>query len=87
MIGAREGCYKTNCTDWDYAQVRDFEWLTNYWIEQGYGPATDVNYRFKWLGDQLRTMCGLEVSDLDATGSKFFKKVYTNTPRIIRTRV
>jgi len=32
-------------------------------------------------------MCGLEVSDLDATGSKFFKKVYTNTPRIIRTRV
>jgi hypothetical protein len=41
MLGAREGCYKTNCTDWDYANVRDFEWLTNYWSDQGYGPATD----------------------------------------------
>lgn len=87
IIGAREGCYKTNCTDWDYANVRDFDYLTNYWSEQGYGSATDIDYRVKWLGEQLRTKCGLEVSDMDETASKFFKTVYNNTPRIIRKRV
>ena len=31
IYGAREGAYLTNCTDWDYANVRDFEWLTTEW--------------------------------------------------------
>jgi hypothetical protein len=84
MLGAREGCYKTNCTDWDYANVRNFDYLTNYWEEQGYGPATDIDYRLKWLGNELRTELDLEISDIDASGSKFFKKVYMNTDRILR---
>ena len=84
MIGAREGCYKTNCTDWDYANVRDFEYLTHYWEEQGYGSATDVEYRYKWLGTELKHKCGLEISDIDSDGSTFFKTVYQNTPRIIK---
>jgi hypothetical protein len=84
MIGAREGCYKTNCTDWDYANVRDFEYLTRYWEEQGYGSATDIEYRYKWLGTELKHKCGLEISDIDSDGSKFFKTVYQNTPRIIK---
>jgi hypothetical protein len=84
MIGAREGCYKTNCTDWDYANVRDFEYLTQYWEEQGYGSATDVEYRYKWLGTEIKHKCGLEISDIDSDGSKFFKTVYQNTPRIIK---
>jgi hypothetical protein len=83
MLGAREGCYKTNCTDWDYSNVRDFEWLTNYWKEQGYGPATDIEYRYNWLGDQLKSNCNLAISNIDAQGSKFFKTVYNNTPRIL----
>lgn len=84
MLGAREGCYMTNCTDWDYANVRDFEWLTNYWNEQGYGSATDTDYRIKWLGDKLRNNLNLEISNIDEIGSKFFKTVYQNTPRIIK---
>ena len=39
MFGAREGAYLTNCTDWDYSNVRDFEWLTTYWNEN-YGNYT-----------------------------------------------
>ena len=27
IYGAREGCYPTNCTDWDFVNVRDFEYL------------------------------------------------------------
>jgi hypothetical protein len=32
MYGARLGCYMTNLTDWDYIQVRDFEYL-NYFFD------------------------------------------------------
>ena len=28
IYGARQGAYLTNCTDWDYANVRSFEYLT-----------------------------------------------------------
>jgi hypothetical protein len=84
MIGAREGCYLTNCTDWDYANVRDFEYLTQYWGEQGYGSATDIEYRYKWLGTEIKHKCGLEIADIGSDGSKFFKAVYQNTPRIIK---
>ena len=86
MIGAREGCYKTNCTDWDYANVRDFEYLTKYWEEQGHGPATDTTHYLTWLGDVLSKKCDLEMANLDDVGSKFFKSVYNNTPRILRKR-
>jgi hypothetical protein len=84
MIGAREGCYKTNCTDWDYANVRDFEYLTRYWEEHGYGSATDTEQYLTWLGTELKHKCGLEISNIDSDGSKFFKTVYQNTPRIIK---
>lgn len=30
MYGARLGCHMTNLTDWDYINVRDFEWLNNF---------------------------------------------------------
>lgn len=84
ILGAREGCYKTNCTDWDYANVRDFEWLTTYWNEQGYGTATDTEYRIKWLGAELTDKCRLEIADLGADGSTFFKKIFVNSDRILR---
>jgi len=31
MYGARLGCYMTNLTDWDYINVRDFEYLNTMW--------------------------------------------------------
>ncbi len=30
MYGARLGCYMTNLTDWDYVQVRDFDYLNKF---------------------------------------------------------
>jgi hypothetical protein len=82
MIGAREGCYLTNCTDWDHANVRDFEYLTRYWEEQGYGPATDIEYRYKWLGNEIKHKCGLEIANFNADDSIFFRRVFRNLPRI-----
>jgi hypothetical protein len=87
IYGAREGAYKTNCTDWDYANVRDFDWLTNEW-ETKYSKITDemLPYEIMGLGETLNRECGLGLFDPDEMTSKFFKKVYTNTPRIIRKR-
>jgi hypothetical protein len=87
IYGAREGCYLTNCTDWDYANVRDFEYLTKRWEEQ-YSKVTPemLKYEIMGLGETLKEELGLEISSLDDEGSKFFKTVYQNTPRIIRRK-
>lgn len=81
MLGAREGCYLTNCTDWDYANVRDFEYLTEHWKTTHQDHLSDINEKLTKYGHQLRSNLDLEVSDLDTTASNFFKKVYINTPR------
>jgi len=87
IYGAREGCYLTNCTNWDYANVRDFEYLTTQW-EEKYSKVTPemLPYEIMGLGETLRYELDLEISSLDAQGSKFFKSVYQNTPRIIRRK-
>jgi len=36
IYGARLGAYKTNLTNWDYINVRDFEYLENYWLSEIY---------------------------------------------------
>jgi hypothetical protein len=87
MYGAREGAYKTNCTDWDYANVRDFDWLTNEWKIK-YSKITDemLPYEIMGLGETLKHKCGLDLFDPCSESSKFFKTVFNNSPRIIRRR-
>lgn len=86
ILGARQGCYLTNCTSWDYANVRDFEWLNNFWEKEvkGVDPLETSIY----LGTEILKGTGADISTtpLDEQQSKFFKSVYQNTPRIIRTR-
>ncbi len=87
ILGAREGAYLTNCTDWDYSSVRDFDYLTNRWETQHAiltpeGATALINQ----LGKDLMSKCKLEIANLDGAGSKFFKTVYQNTPRILRKR-
>jgi hypothetical protein len=88
ILGAREGCYLTNCTDWDYANVRDFDYLTSYWAEKHEGAEPDISTAYiNFLGNELKEKCNLEIANLDSAGSKFFRLVYQNTPRVIRKRV
>jgi hypothetical protein len=85
IYGAREGCYLTNCTDWDYTQVRDFEYLTEKWNEN-YPKISESELRDKIesVGEKLSKELNLNIETLTEKGSKFFKKVYHNTPRIIK---
>jgi len=87
VYGAREGCFLTNCTDWDYTQVRDFEYLTEQW-DNHYSKIqnNDLISHIQEAGNILATDLGLEIALLDENSSRFFKKVYHNTPRIIKSR-
>ncbi len=87
ILGAREGAALTNCTDWDYTNVRDFEYLTNYWKEH-YENATPEIYteQINFYGRELREKCGIDIANLDPAGSKFFKAVYQNFPRGLRKK-
>lgn len=87
MLGAREGCYMINCTDWDYTNVRDFEYLTALWKEKHESQDQEsaaAQYRF--FGQELKRECGLEIADLDDDGSKFFKTIYHSSLRGIRKK-
>lgn len=87
ILGAREGAALTNCTDWDYANVRDFEYLTTYWKDHYENATNDVFVeQINFYGKELRDKCGLEIANLDSAGSKFFKTIYNNNPRITRRR-
>lgn len=87
ILGAREGAALTNCTDWDYTNVRDFEYLTEYWNKH-YVNATPEVYteQINFYGKELREKCGIEIANLDPAGSKFFKAVYQNFPRGLRKK-
>jgi hypothetical protein len=102
MYGARLGCYMTNLTDWDYIQVRDFEYLNRLFskekgkftalpnhrdIEKCYKTGYVWNKEDLWqeiqsLGTKLRKGLGVEVAELDAIQSKFYKSAYVNVPRM-----
>ena len=83
MYGARLGCYLTACTDWDYTQVRDFEYLTEYWKNYVERERIDIEDELEGIGNNLRQSLNLEIAEMDANSSRFFKSVYQNTPRII----
>jgi hypothetical protein len=82
MYGARLGCYLTSCTEWDYTQVRDFEYLTEYW--KTHVEHIDVEDELEGIGNNLRQNLNLEIAEFNSDASRFFKLVYQNTPRIIK---
>jgi hypothetical protein len=88
IYGAREGAYLTNCTDWDYTNVRDFDWLTEQW-ETTYSKVTDdtIRHEISGLGETLKHECGLELFDPCKDSSEFFKTVFNNTPRTFRKKL
>jgi hypothetical protein len=85
IYGAREGLYMTMCTDWDYVQVRDFEYLNEYWNKTVSVYINDDNLleSIQRLGNSLIDELEIPIAEnpLDAQQSKFFKAVYQNPSR------
>lgn len=45
MYGTRLGCYMTNLTDWDYVNVRDFDYLNELWEKEVAPKFSATDYR------------------------------------------
>lgn len=100
VYGARLGCHMTNITrtDWDWRNVRDFKWLTNFFetevfpqFEDGDQLCSRTGMRWDYakvleasndMGVDLRRELDLEIADLGPEGSRFFKSVYINPSRL-----
>lgn len=98
MYGARYGCWLTNLTDWDFINVRDFEYINDMWkndIAPNFVGNSDKCYKsnYSWdkekllleiknLGIKLRKELGLDIAEYDEIQSKFYKKAYVNLPRM-----
>lgn len=78
ILGARQGAYDCNLTDWDYTQIHDYNWFKSKWDTVKDSDPEQMSIE---LGKELRTGLNIDISDLDAQQSKFFKKVYINPPR------
>jgi hypothetical protein len=86
IYGARQGFYKTMFTDWDYVNVRDFEYLNNLWLEEVsriqqenlYEQTCDVGRLIKSKID-----LPVPVEPLASDASKFFKFTYQSPARLI----
>ncbi len=84
IYGAREGLYKTMCTDWDYVQVRDFKYLNSLWDEVEPKVLMDgLEDSIEDLGNKILAELDIPISPkpLTPSQSKFFKAVYQHPSR------
>ena len=83
IYGAREGLYKTMCTDWDFVNVRDFEYLNDLW-KVSFESIEDVEYEIEEYGIKLIDQLDIPIAEvpLNAQQSKFFKTIYQNPMRM-----
>lgn len=74
ILGARMGTYMTNCTDWDYVQVRDFEVLKE--IYETKIKHLDVERDAQDYGTKIKHELGLHWPWLDEKQSKYTLDLY-----------
>lgn len=75
ILGARHGCYMTNCTDWNYVDVRDFDKLAKIFEEvRDADPETEINR----YGQYLEKEFGFKPTLLDANTSKFIVDMFAD---------
>ena len=82
ILGTRAGLYMTMCTEWDYVQVRDFEYLNDLW-KTSFAAIEDIEHETGTYGIKLINELEIPIAEtpLGAQQSKFFKEVYQNPSR------
>jgi len=70
------------CTDWDYVNVRDFEYLNNMW-EQEKHKEDGLLIQIQALGNDLKSELNIPIdaNPLLPDQSTFFKTVYYTPTR------
>jgi len=82
IYGARQGLFMTMCTDWDYVNVRDFEYLNDMWQNEK-EKEDGLLIQIQALGNDLINNLDIPIdpNPLLPNQSKFFKTVYQNPSR------
>jgi len=79
-FGARQGCYLTMCTDWNYHLNRDFKALNKLWKENE--AHNDIDHLMRTYSESLISKgVNIGLDPLEPQQSKFFKQVYVNNTR------
>jgi hypothetical protein len=83
ILGARMGTWMTNCTEWNYIDVRDFEILRDIYNEKvnHVNPEADAQS----LGVQIKQQLGLDWPWLDKGQSKYTLDLYEETINLNNT--
>jgi hypothetical protein len=82
IYGARQGLFMTMCTDWDYVNVRDFEYLNDMWQHEK-EKEDGLLIQIQALGNDLINNLDIPIdpNPLLPNQSQFFKTVYQNPSR------
>ena len=74
----------TNCSDWDYINVRDFEWINDFFQNEISTQINNENIEDEIinLGNKIRKDLNISICELDSTQSTFFKDMYINPDRL-----
>ena len=78
ILGAREGLSMTMLSDWDYIQVRDFEYLNQLWGGRDEMPADVLHDEIFNYGSDLINQLEIPIAiqPFNEEQSEFFKTVY-----------
>jgi len=88
ILGARLGTFITNCTDWDYVNVRDFDYLREMYTESVQYLESDQQALIKQiqeLGEQLNYGLGLNWPYFDKNQSQYLIDLYDETIELNKT--
>jgi hypothetical protein len=77
ILGARMGTWMTNCTDWNYIDVRDFEILRNMYEHNI--DHTAIEHDIVELGEKIKVNLGLDWPDFTPQQSKYMLDLYDET--------
>jgi hypothetical protein len=83
ILGARMGTWMTNCTDWDYVQVRDFEVLKEIFDTKV--NHTSIEQDIKELGYHIKTQLGFDYPFFDSAVSSYMLDLYSESFNLFKT--
>ena len=85
VLGARMGIYKTNCTQWDYVSVRDFDELAKIYEEE-VAPLTltDLEKSLEFYKNKTNALLGVNWPIFNSDQSQYVYDLYTETVKFSR---
>jgi len=85
ILGSRQGTWMTNCSDWNYVDVRDFLYLDGLYEETVMPLLNDKEKlieQIKYFGNELLVNLGLNYPFFDSNQSEYMLELYDEVVRL-----